>query len=272
MSEPLLESPIERLFERPGLPDWGLPAAIQAAYGGSLGFAIPSVVANFVSSVDGVVALPVASESGGIISRHNDADRFVMSVLRACAGAILVGAGTLRKAGSDLWNATALLPHGSATFAQLRSELGLPPRPRLAVVTRSGEIDVAQPGLAEALIVTTAVGAAKLSNRLPPAARILTFDAGAVPLAQVVATLRADGARLILSEGGPTIFSQLVADRLLDEVFLTTSPALFGRFPDDGRKSLTNGLDLGGTPLDLLSARRHGSHLFLRYSLPARRV
>jgi riboflavin biosynthesis pyrimidine reductase len=272
MSDPLLEFPLERLFERPGLADWGLPAPIVAAYGGALGFAGPAVVANFVSSIDGVVALPVTEESGGIISRHDEADRFVMSVLRACAGAILVGAGTFRKAGSDLWTATSLFPRGSAAFAALRSQLGLAPRPRLAVVTRSGDLDVAQPGLADALVVTTAVGAAKLSSRLPKTARILTFDAGAVPLAQVVATLHSDGARLILSEGGPTLFSQLASERLLDELFLTASPALFGRFPGDGRKSLTNGVDLAGASLDLVSARRHGSHLFLRYALPARRA
>jgi hypothetical protein len=50
-------------------------------------------------------------------------------------------------------------------------------------------------------------------------------------------------------------------------VFVTTAPGLFGRFPNDQRKSLVEGADVGGTQLELLSARRHGSHLFLRYSV-----
>ena len=50
-----------------------------------------------------------------------------------------------------------------------------------------------------------------------------------------------------------------------DEIFLTLSPRLFGRWHGDARKALAEGRDLGGMPLELLSLRRHGSHLFLRY-------
>ena len=51
-------SPLERLFERPDLPEFTLPAGLAAAYGGNMRFARPRVFANFVASVDGVVALP----------------------------------------------------------------------------------------------------------------------------------------------------------------------------------------------------------------------
>ena len=71
----------------------------------------------------------------------------------------------------------------------------------------------------------------------------------------------------MLTEGGPTLMAQLVAERALDELFVTVSPVLFGRFPEDARKSLADGLDLGRTTLELLSARRSGAHLFLRYRL-----
>ncbi|HYU63230.1 MAG TPA: dihydrofolate reductase family protein, partial [Verrucomicrobiae bacterium] len=61
--------------------------------------AIPEgrVYANFVSSIDGIVALEAGTApSGGIISGRNEADRFVMGLLRAFADAVLVGAGTVR--------------------------------------------------------------------------------------------------------------------------------------------------------------------------------
>jgi pyruvate/2-oxoglutarate dehydrogenase complex dihydrolipoamide acyltransferase (E2) component len=45
------------LYEEPGLPGWGLPAGLAAAYGGDLGFAQPCTYANFVASLDGVTAL-----------------------------------------------------------------------------------------------------------------------------------------------------------------------------------------------------------------------
>ena len=52
----------------------------------------------------------------------------------------------------------------------------------------------------------------------------------------------------------------------MDELFLTISPRLFGRKVNDARKSLVEGVDLAGQPLELLSVRRHDSHLFLRYA------
>jgi riboflavin biosynthesis pyrimidine reductase len=69
----------------------------------------------------------------------------------------------------------------------------------------------------------------------------------------------------ILTEGGPTLIGQFLAEDLVDELFLTISPRLFGRRTGDLRKGLVEGVDLGGKPLELASVRRHGSHLFLRY-------
>ena len=55
-------NPIERLFERDGLPRFGLPAALATSYGGDFGLSRPALYANFVSSADGVVALPCCPE------------------------------------------------------------------------------------------------------------------------------------------------------------------------------------------------------------------
>ena len=63
------------------------------------------------------------------------------------------------------------------------------------------------------------------------------------------------------------LVARLIAEDLLDELFLTVSPALFGRYAGDAKKALVDGLDLGRKPLGLSSVRRHGSHLFLRYTL-----
>jgi riboflavin biosynthesis pyrimidine reductase len=61
----------------------------------------------------------------------------------------------------------------------------------------------------------------------------------------------------------------MLKEDLIDELFLTVSPRLFGRWPEDQRKSLVEGVDLKGRFLELLSARRHESHLYLRYALRA---
>jgi riboflavin biosynthesis pyrimidine reductase len=60
----------------------------------------------------------------------------------------------------------------------------------------------------------------------------------------------------------------LLAERLVDELFLTVSPLLTGRIESDRRLSLVEGADLlEGGPLEaeLLGIRRGGDHLFLRY-------
>src|ERR1041385_6749728 len=117
--------PLESLYEGTGLPAFSLPPALAASYGGPLGFATPVVIANFVASVDGVVALPGAAESGHIISRSSAADRFVMGLLRATSDALVVGAGTFRKAPGYKFRAEGIYPEAASAFAEARRLLGL---------------------------------------------------------------------------------------------------------------------------------------------------
>lgn len=259
--------PLEVLFEREGLPRFELPAALVAAYGGGLGFARPRLFANFVASLDGVVGLPEGGESGQIISGKSQADRFVMGLLRACAEAVIVGAGTFRRSSTHLWRAQTIYPAAAAAFAEVRRGLGLAPDPRLVLVTRSGELDPAAPALNGALIVTTPKSEAKLRAALPASTELVVLDSDPLAPTELVALLHRRGYRLLLTEGGPSLFAEFVAAKLVDEVFLTSAPKLFGQMPGDQRKSLVFGRDLGGASLELMSARRHGSHLFLRYQL-----
>ena len=223
----------------------GLPEPLARAYGGDLDLAAEGVFANFVESVDGVVALKeAAGESGGVISGGSEADRFLRGLLRACADAVLIGAGTLRAAPRDLWFPESIFPGAAALYSSLRSALGLSARPHLYVVTGSGRVDPAHPALAEGALIK-----------------------GKLRASEIVAAVKADGPRRIVCEGGPGLFAELMAAHQIDDLFLTVSPRMFGRWENDGRKALTAGRDLGGAPLTLRSVRRSGSHLFLRYSL-----
>ena len=263
---PLREGPLQLLFQAKDLPHFDLPEPLQAAYGGPFGLRDDCVYANFVASVDGVVALRTSEESGHIISGGSEADRFVMGLLRACADVVLLGAGTFRKAAGHLWHAESIHPKAAPHFAELRRRLGLRPHPPLVVVTATGEIDPAQPALRDSIIVTTAAGEARLKGRVPATAR---FDSGPIRLRPLIDRLRREGYRRILTEGGPTLASQLVAEGLIDELFLTRSPTLFGRVASDGRKGLIEGVDLEGHTVELADLRRHGSYVFLRYRFRA---
>ena len=262
--------PIECLFERDGLPRFGLPAALATIYGGDFGVARPALYANFVASADGVVALSAGGESGAVVSGNSKPDRFVMGLLRAVADAVLIGAGTFRAGTGDLWLPETAFPAAAEQFVELRAQLGLRPHPRLVVVTGSGNIDLAQPGLRDCLLLTTSQGEAHLRGKLPAGARIAVLGAQGSSCRSWLDVLRGEGLQVILSEGGPTVVGQLLEGDVVDELFLTTSPRLFGRQSNDGRKSLVAGVDLGGRSMDLLSVRRHESHLFLRYGLRAR--
>ena len=258
---------LEVLFERPDAGSFDLPRALLENYGGQLGFPERCVFANFVASLDGIVALPGDTESGQIISGRNPADRFVMGMLRSCADAVLLGAGTFRKSGGHLWQPDRIYPAAAASFSEARAQLGLRSQPLLVLVSASGAIDLAEPAVENAWIFTTSQGEAKLRDRLPSTARLTVLDSERIRLSDVVTAMNAAGLQRILTEGGPSLFSELVREGLVDQLFLTSSPALFGRFANDDRKALTDGLDLNGNRLELLSVRRHGSHLFLRYAL-----
>jgi riboflavin biosynthesis pyrimidine reductase len=260
-------TPIEQLFERDGVPRFGLSVGLAKSYGGDFGLARPLLYANFVSSADGVVALPIVGESGSVVSGNSEPDRFVMGLLRASADAVLIGAGTFRAGAKELWHPESAFPEAREHFVELREQLGLRPHPLLVVVTASGNIDATHPALGDGLVVTSVQGEARLRGKLPKGARVAVLDAQRFECRALLDLLHDQELQVILTEGGPSLVGQLLDDGLLDELFVTTSPRLFGRWTGDGRKALAEGVDLRGRSLDLLSVRRHESHLFLRYAL-----
>jgi riboflavin biosynthesis pyrimidine reductase len=264
--------PLELLYEAAAQPRFGLPPALATAYGGDLGFTLPCVYANFVGSVDGVVALgPEYPSSGSAISGREPADRFVMALLRACADAVLIGAGTLRATPRHQWTPDHLWPGAASDFAELRRGLRRAVQPELVVVTASGDLPTDHPALRSgALVATTADGARRLDGRLPPACSTLTAAKGsALRMADLLAALHARGHAAVLTEGGPHLIGHLLGEGLVDELFLTISPVLAGR-ADTSRPGLVAGLELmpnQPSRTDLISARRRQSYLFLRYRL-----
>lgn len=264
--------PLDVLFEAEGLPAYDLPEQLQAGYGGQLGFAEPRLVANFVATVDGVVAIPGVPGSTKLISAGSSADRFLLGLLRACADVVLIGAGTLHAHPETLWTGQRAHPAAQHAFAELRQRRHQPPDPQLAVATASGRLDVEHPALrAGALVLTTERGAATLTRRgLPPACAVVVVGGDTtVDLPAAIGALHARGHQLVVSEAGPHLFGSLLAARLVDELFLTQSPLLAGR-GEGPRMGLVEGTDLLPAlhpDARLLSVRRGSDHLFLRYQL-----
>ncbi len=235
-----------------------MPAELEKIYG-RLGLAAREVYANFVESIDGVVALGAKPSAGSTISGRNQADRFVMGLLRAFADAVLLGAGTLRATPGHHWTPEHVYPDLALAFAELRQNLGRKPRPRLVLLTASGNIEVSHPAVVGgATIVTTSHGAADLKHRLPDSCDIVELGGeGSLDLASALDELRARGYGAILTEGGPHVMGELI------------SPVVAGR-DDDTRLGMVAGAEFlpdRGVWSKLLTARRHGDFLFLRYRL-----
>jgi riboflavin biosynthesis pyrimidine reductase len=261
---------VQTLYEAPELPRYELGDKLERLYDGGLGFAPPKLFVNFVTSVDGVAGVRSERSSPSLISRSSPADRFVMGLLRACAGCVLIGAGTLRDEPQHRWTPEHVFPQAAPDFAELRQRLGLAPQPELVVVTTSGELDASLASLRGALIVTSAPVQKKLNNLALPASEIMSVsDDSHVDLETVLARLRERGHELVLCEGGPRLMGQLVRDALVDELFLTVSPLLLGRLDLLERPALMAGVELpadAAQGLELLSVRRSDSHLLLRYA------
>jgi riboflavin biosynthesis pyrimidine reductase len=263
--------PLERVFEVDRLPAGSLPAELARLYDGDLGLADTCLYANFVATLDGIVSIPTLRNSNTFIAGDNDADRFVMGLLRAYADAVLIGSGVLRASPRGTWRADAIYPPAADEYGALREALGLPAAPEVAVLTGSGSIDPDHPLLASgALVVTSTAGAERLRAAVPETTTVLALaEEETIDLRLVVDALHDRGHRRILSEAGPHTFGGLLEAGLVDELFLTSSPLLVGNAGPGSRYSLVEGADLvpAATHARLLSIRRHGSHLFTRYAL-----
>lgn len=233
------------------------PAAPEAIYTGlDLGALAPDdrpyVVCNFVSSADGK-----ATAQGKTALLGGDGDRAMFHLLRTQADAILAGTTTLR-----------VERYGVLTkndeLAQIRRREGRDPQPLAVVISRSGTIPFEIPLFADAR--------ARVAVYAPPATVIPDCEAdvqlhalpgGAGELTAVLRSLRRDhDVRSLLCEGGPALFDAMLAEDLVDELFLTLSPALVG-----GQElGITTGPELAELrPLRLIWALERDGHLFLRY-------
>jgi riboflavin biosynthesis pyrimidine reductase len=259
------------LAEDEDLPRWDVPTDLTTLYGGAIGFEEPCVVANFVESLDGVVAVPGLPRSHAILGDESEPDRFVMALLRACADAIVIGSGTMLSSPQGTWRADRVYPPAAGALGELRTRRGRPDQPLVAVVTAGGSFDPTHPVLESGvLVLTTEHAAADLRASVPDASEVVAVNDGdTVDLAAAIASLRGRGCAVILSEAGPNLFAGLLASRLVDELFLTVSPLVAGR-ATRARLGLVEGVEL--LPQTrvagwLRSVRTHDSHLFLRYRL-----
>jgi riboflavin biosynthesis pyrimidine reductase len=192
-----------------------------------------------VTSLDGSVA--VDGRSGPMSS---PADRLVMSTLRSSSRLVLVGAGTVRA-------------EGYRTPSD--------PRVRIAVVTRSGELDWEGDLFASgaAIVVTGA------ATGVPDHVAVVRTPGSEPELRQAIDALAdlVPDAGFVHVEGGAALNGALVAAGLVDAVNLTVAPLIAG----GSEQRIVTGAPAVTTGLSLVHALADGDHLFTRWerSTPA---
>jgi riboflavin biosynthesis pyrimidine reductase len=151
--------------------------------------------------------------------------------------------------------------------------MGLVAEPTVVLVTGSGELSLGRNGWTDQgppiVVATTKTGAARMrSGRVPRDVSIRAITEGSrVDPNDVSALCQSLGARVVLTEGGPHLLGGLVAEDLVDELFLTLAPQLVGR-AWEGRLGLVEGVGMDAASArwhELVSVKRSTDHLFLRY-------
>ena len=217
----------------------------------------PYVVVNMVATVDGRVT--VAGRTAPISSV---ADRQLFHALRTRADAVMVGAGTLRV---ERYGRLVR----DARRREQRRAIGLQADPLAVVVSASLDLPSDLPLLQDpgSRVVIITASEAELDAC---AAQVDYVRCDPVDLPAALARLRDEhGVRSILCEGGPRLNASLLADGLIDELFLTTFAVLAG---GEGALTILGDMLPGGTVLpqrlELLWLLEHESELFARYALP----
>ncbi len=248
----------------------------------------PWIYANFVQSMDGIASFKGKHASGGDIAQSME-DKWLMNVLRAHADAIFLGMNTLVEETQNL----PMLNGGRGPvyrtegeeLRDLRKRLGKA-REKVIFATNSATIDPAAYKIfdgdeVDAFVLTTAAGADKLSGKH---VQTLVADSHAtVNLPAAMEMLRRDlGIKLLLCEGGPTLYGNMARAGLIDEKFVTVSPMEVGLLVPPGQEPSeeekqnpprirpTTFTAIGFTKENVpwwrwMSSRRVGSHEFNRY-------
>jgi len=263
-----------------------LPQELGELYDGDLhldrsGAARPFVIANFVSTLDGVVSYEIKNNSGGsTISGSDPADRFIMGLLRASADAVMVGAGTLHDlSAKSLWTPEYDYPDAKRFYAEYRANaLHKPEYPLLAIVSGSGQLELERaifrtPAM-RTVVITTSAGRDELTRRGAATldsveVHALNSSSGTIAPRAILQLLQSQfGVMTLLHEGGPTLFGQFLAADAVDELFLTLSPQIAGRERDVTRPAIVQGVQFlpDSAPwFQVVSVKEQAAYLYLRY-------
>jgi len=239
-----------------GQPAQEIVAAMDLRSGGPADR--PRVVAVMISAPDGRAT--VDGRSAGLGSA---ADQAVMRAMRAEADALFVGSRTLRVEG-----------YGALLDEEHRAERvarGLPAALRLVTVVRDLRtlpVDAAPIFQEAGAPITVFTSSSDEEAPFPAVAadlEVVRLSPESLDLRAVLDHVEAEhGARLVVTEGGPTLLHGLVAVGLLDDLLHTAAPFLIA---GNGTTMLSGDAFPEPVRLHVRGAHLAVDHLFVHYAV-----
>ena len=218
----------------------------------------PRVTINVAMSADG----KISTHSREKFSLGSPEDRRIMDVLRARADAVIVGARTVR---NDGWAIRVRDPE----IRRKRVARGRRPHPLNVVL--STRLDLSpnsqffEHPRTEKLIITSRQAKASRIRRFDKYGDVWVTPSNRIRPGAVLRELQRRGHKKILLEGGGELNFSFFKERLVDEIYITVTPRIIGGqsapTPVDGSGFLKN----DQVRLQLVSSRRRGEEVFLRY-------
>lgn len=227
------------------------------------GLSLPYIIANMAMSADG----KIATANRKIHSFGSERDLDNLYHLRTRADAVMCGAKTAEADGVTLGT-------GGAKYEKIRIKNNLSPCHIRVIVSGSGSINtnakVFKSKISPIIIITKSSLQRETLNRLTRVADdVVAFGKETINFRMALAYLKEKWqVNVVLCEGGGELNSALFKLGLIDEVYLTICPYIFGgdKSPTiadgEGIKSL-----MDAVKLELLSKKLVGSEIFLHYKI-----
>jgi riboflavin biosynthesis pyrimidine reductase len=223
---PNRERPLKGLYLDHNLRQYGEGAQEAFVYG------------NFITSLDGRIAIPHPTRPGLVVPKNtaNDRDWRLFQELAAQAD-IIISSGRYLRDWAD-GRAQEILRVDDPEFADLkewRLERRLSPQPDIAVISSSLRFpipDVLKAGGRKVVVFTTAnPDPERVAEIEANAGRVIVAGQDSVDGAQIVARMTELGHKTVYSAAGPKILHLLIAGRVLNRLYLTYANRLLGGDP-----------------------------------------
>ena len=219
---------------------------------------LPHVTINMAMSADGKIST-CRRES---FTLGTSEDRYQMDALRARADAVVIGSGTLAKDPWALRVRDPALRQGRRARRRDPHPLNVVLSSRLDLKTSAHFFTFRQ---TDKLVITTRQAPAARIKRIGRVAEVVVLPRRSITPLAVLGILAERGARRVLVEGGGRVNYSFFDANLVDEIYITVTPRILGGADAPTVVDGKGFVELSQRHLELVSAKRRGGEVFLRY-------